>query len=43
MSVPKRYEQAGAIRGDGKMAKIIDDETMEKLLSCTFYGNKVDF
>ena len=29
MPVPKRYEQAGAIRGDGKFSNIIDYETME--------------
>ena len=27
----------------GSNPRTIDDETMEKLLSCTFYGNKVDF
>lgn len=27
----------------GSNPRTIDDETMEKLLSCTFYGNKVNF
>ena len=27
----------------GSNPREIDDETMERLLSCTFYGNKVDF
>ena len=27
----------------GSNPRAIDDETMEKLLSCTFYGNRVDF
>ena len=27
----------------GSNPRAIDDETMEKLLSCAFYGNKVNF